>query len=451
MADASQHKTVILRFFITGFGRFCGVDDNPTTILVRWLASHVNGDSSSDSTSDHSDTQHSQIPSPTEPDLAPAVSAPEQYKWQPLDVSQLHTSALQHSRGESGALVGQQTSSAAASADTPSSVPALCSHPPLSPVHRQPPLGDTGVQLQLTCEVLTVSVQAVDDFFSQLPGMLGQALASEEENTERVAILLHLGVDAKATGFKLENTAYNNMTFRIPDECGYTPDSAPINPASCLDAPLCTPIDLPQLHTRLMAAGFSDKQCTISHDPGRFLCNYIYYRSLELTRAGCTHRSSSRALEEGVSSSSSDSVDTACCAVPASMDSRGTPASPACVGTASNREIDMLAPNSCGASGILHALTHSDSLVTIGAGKQARVTPLEAVPGCVMGSDVVGCEPAVASQSAVMVQPCPSPGSRSYSLFVHVPSFETVDRVCQQSFVAALMLTLVEQLSVGMN
>ena len=40
----------------------------------------------------------------------------------------------------------------------------------------------------------------------------------EEIPTDDSTLVVHLGVDARATSFKLEQRAYNNMTFRVPDE-----------------------------------------------------------------------------------------------------------------------------------------------------------------------------------------------------------------------------------------
>ena len=90
---------------------------------------------------------------------------------------------------------------------------------------------------------------------------------------------VHIGVDSSGTAIKLEQTAYNNMTFRIPDEKGFQPhqvsievgDSAPpFESALQSDIPLQAVID----------SCSANPIICMSTDPGRFLCNYVYYRSL---------------------------------------------------------------------------------------------------------------------------------------------------------------------------
>ena len=91
-------------------------------------------------------------------------------------------------------------------------------------------------------------------------------------------IIVHLGVNARADKINIERCAYNNMTFRIPDESGYQPDSTCIDESISLDSALQTDIDIDLAVTKLREEGLSVE---ISLDPGRFICNYIYYKSLQ--------------------------------------------------------------------------------------------------------------------------------------------------------------------------
>lgn len=68
------------------------------------------------------------------------------------------------------------------------------------------------------------------------------------------------------------------MDFRCADECGFQPESTPIVPERPLEETLTSALPLQDLCAQLAATGFN---CNVSDDPGRFLCNYVYYRSLE--------------------------------------------------------------------------------------------------------------------------------------------------------------------------
>ena len=116
----------------------------------------------------------------------------------------------------------------------------------------------------VVCEVLPVAVDKVDKFHENLPddGMC----------------YIHLGVNGQGTSIQLEKFAYNNMDFRCADESGYNPQATPIVSNEDLDVPLKSILPLDDIVKELAEEGFN---CTVSEDPGRFLCNYVYYRSLQ--------------------------------------------------------------------------------------------------------------------------------------------------------------------------
>lgn len=60
---------------------------------------------------------------------------------------------------------------------------------------------------------------------------------------------LHLGVDARARGFKLEQLAVNDATFRVPDQRGWQPTGQLIDdrPGCTLNTHLKTDLDVGQL------------------------------------------------------------------------------------------------------------------------------------------------------------------------------------------------------------
>eukprot|EP00243_Klebsormidium_subtile_P003646 TRINITY_DN17234_c0_g1_i1.p1 TRINITY_DN17234_c0_g1~~TRINITY_DN17234_c0_g1_i1.p1 ORF type:complete len:243 (+),score=13.97 TRINITY_DN17234_c0_g1_i1:497-1225(+) len=96
--------------------------------------------------------------------------------------------------------------------------------------------------------------------------------------TQGKIIWIHLGVNGGASRFALERRAYNEATFRCPDEAGWQPWKEPILPE---DGPIdffrqtVAPVD--ELVGALRKQGFD---CAPSTDAGRFVCNYVYYHSL---------------------------------------------------------------------------------------------------------------------------------------------------------------------------
>ena len=112
-------------------------------------------------------------------------------------------------------------------------------------------------------------------------------------HTEDKAVYIHLGVSGMATTVCLEEFAYNNMTFRVPDEAGYQPQQECILPHSEYDSSLHSDLPLAAISAQIAQqscispAGYESSETpaapviALSTDPGRYLCNYIYYHSLQ--------------------------------------------------------------------------------------------------------------------------------------------------------------------------
>lgn len=113
-------------------------------------------------------------------------------------------------------------------------------------------------------EILKVAVNEVSTFHDKFD--------SNED-----CVFIHLGVHSSTDCMLLEKCAYNNMTFRIPDQCGYAPDCQCISDGDCFDSAIESDIDIQTVVDHLVGEGFLVKA---SEDPGRYLCNYVYYRSL---------------------------------------------------------------------------------------------------------------------------------------------------------------------------
>lgn len=162
-------------------------------------------------------------------------------------------------------------------------------------------LSEVGIET----EILEVSVQGCEE---QL-----YAKYCSGGSADKQLCFVHLGVNGRIDRFNFESAGYNNMTFRCADERAYSPQEEKISPARDFDEPLSTTFPLAAIAERVQAelggvitvhstdapaaaaAGegvfapsdgsssapqSSCNICDISTDPGRFLCNYVYYRSL---------------------------------------------------------------------------------------------------------------------------------------------------------------------------
>lgn len=123
----------------------------------------------------------------------------------------------------------------------------------------------------VSSEVIEVSMQgsvgAVQDMKQKCEGV-----------NDRPIIWVHFGVNTQQTGFRLEKVAWNQADFRCPDQRGYQPVDQPIV-AENKEPSLSCCIDLRGAGEALLERGFPVE---LSTDPGRFICNYIYYQSLNM-------------------------------------------------------------------------------------------------------------------------------------------------------------------------
>ena len=77
--------------------------------------------------------------------------------------------------------------------------------------------------------------------------------------------------------FQLEENAFNEANFRIPDVNGWKPNHEPINTDKVLAHRLSTDLNVRRIKDSLFQKGYD---VCVSSDAGRFLCNYIYWTSL---------------------------------------------------------------------------------------------------------------------------------------------------------------------------
>lgn len=93
-------------------------------------------------------------------------------------------------------------------------------------------------------------------------------------------VILHFGVNhmkKKTPMFQLEQNAFNEANFRIADELGWKPTKDPIDETQKISHRFSTDLNVKRIKDHLVGKGFD--VCT-SGDAGRFVCNYMYYSTL---------------------------------------------------------------------------------------------------------------------------------------------------------------------------
>ena len=244
------------RFVVTGFGPFCNVPDNPTSVLIRRLRTE-------DRLGSTKDTINNTVIPNTKNNHRNTANILQ-------DTHILETSA-EYVRTWLGNLHGPLMSSTSTKTVDEDTVTT-------TDYYDERNAGNTSTSNETT--------STVNDGINQ--------------PSSATTILLHLGVDSNSTQFKLEQCAYNDATFRVPDERGYQPHCECITLVDNIDnscsgmessssdshrhpswgKSLQTTIDLQSLCDELRTC--THENVTISTDPGRFVCNYTYYLSLDL-------------------------------------------------------------------------------------------------------------------------------------------------------------------------
>jgi pyroglutamyl-peptidase len=129
----------------------------------------------------------------------------------------------------------------------------------------------------LHLRVIETSIQGVETGLQSFHS-ISRVFSSLPRGMPRNEIWVHFGVASGQPNFCLEQFAYNNADFSIPDEGGNQPTNQPIESELKLNHIRKTNIDVQNLCIELQNLGFP---VIVSDDPGRFICNYTYYRSLQ--------------------------------------------------------------------------------------------------------------------------------------------------------------------------
>jgi pyroglutamyl-peptidase len=103
-------------------------------------------------------------------------------------------------------------------------------------------------------------------------------------------VMIHFGVDAKAKGLRLERSAHNRAAPRA-DACGARPGARAIAPDGAMRLDTALPVTTLAAHLR--ASGHA---ANASRSCGRYLCNFLYYRSLHWAQAQVARGQAGHAL-----------------------------------------------------------------------------------------------------------------------------------------------------------
>lgn len=149
---------------------------------------------------------------------------------------------------------------------------------------------DAGIALD-GLEALEVSAAACRAGVRAILGRSGDSAA---------CAIVHMGVSSASERVHLECRGFNVADFRIPDVRGWQPRGEQIVGAA--EPQLYTSLPLLEILGEMHDRGVD---CAISTDPGRYICNYIFYSSLHAAQASGTpvlfvHMPSFERMEQAV-------------------------------------------------------------------------------------------------------------------------------------------------------
>jgi len=90
-------------------------------------------------------------------------------------------------------------------------------------------------------------------------------------------LIIHLGLHLLDTVIRVESWACNEMTARLPDVDGFQPFEEPVDVDQEFKEILQSPFNIPEVVADIRASGFPSR---ISRNAGRYVCNSVYYGTL---------------------------------------------------------------------------------------------------------------------------------------------------------------------------
>ncbi|CDI77310.1 chromatin organization modifier domain-containing protein, putative [Eimeria praecox] len=243
-----------LRVYLTGFGPFNNVSDNPSATLVQQLAAALGSEQTTSSPRQQgrskavplcfcpfNDPRDSPVPGAvdslveTAPTQASAVV--ELCGWEVLEVS-----------------------AEAATEAVPRIHSVLCRNAQT----REPHEADAAKKFVATRETPDEPTEGPTD---SAAGMVEEPLT----------LALHFGVSTHSDRWQLEACAKNDARFPCPDNRGCRPQAEVISDYMPLEACLRSSLCLEPVGADLSHNGFP---CNVSDDAGCFVCNFLYFKSL---------------------------------------------------------------------------------------------------------------------------------------------------------------------------
>eukprot|EP00948_MAST-09A_sp_MAST-9A-sp1_P004116 g4116.t1 len=128
--------------------------------------------------------------------------------------------------------------------------------------------------LVYTPTVLEVSTVAAQNYITRIMQQCKRTRSSND-----VFIHLHIGIAEFENKFRLEARAYNEASFRCPDQLGFQPSKKPIDELKDIDHYYETKLKLSEIVNTLSHMD-PVLPVSLSQNAGRHLCNYILYQSL---------------------------------------------------------------------------------------------------------------------------------------------------------------------------
>ncbi|EGC39979.1 hypothetical protein DICPUDRAFT_52340 [Dictyostelium purpureum] len=123
-------------------------------------------------------------------------------------------------------------------------------------------------------DIIEVSAEATNHYLKTLENV------NLNKDNNQNPFLLHLGVSSSELSNRLEMYGWNMADFRCKDERGWMPSKELIDQDDSNEK-YETQLPILEFTNQLSSLNYKVKE---SDDPGRFLCNYIYFLSLKLSK-----------------------------------------------------------------------------------------------------------------------------------------------------------------------
>ena len=125
----------------------------------------------------------------------------------------------------------------------------------------------------IDARVVPVDIQNCDKAINEI-----NEIISKSKNHFKRVFVIHMGVASGIQKMRIERNGCNIENFCIPDMAGNQPRNLPITEKLPKNGKLLTCLDVDSLQKKLAQEGFP---CYVSDSAGQYICNYMYFCSLE--------------------------------------------------------------------------------------------------------------------------------------------------------------------------